>query len=49
MYNDKPFHIGTVRFTNKTYEENLKWKERKKIKKEIKKEKRKKERSKSNK
>ena len=32
MYNDKPFHIGTVRFTNKTYEENLKWKERKKHK-----------------
>ena len=32
MYKDKPFHIGTVRFTNKTYEENLKWKERKKHK-----------------
>lgn len=29
MYKGKPFHIGTVRFTNKTYEENLKWKERK--------------------
>jgi len=29
MYKDKPFHIGTVRFTNKTYQENLKWKERK--------------------
>ena len=29
MYKDKPFHIGTVRFTNKTYTENIKWKERK--------------------
>ena len=29
MYKDKPFHIGTVRFTNKTYQENLNWKERK--------------------
>ncbi len=29
MYKDKPFHIGTVRFTNKTYQENTKWKERK--------------------
>ena len=29
MYKDKPFHIGTVRFTNKTYQENQKWKERK--------------------
>jgi len=28
MYKDKPFHIGTVRFTNKTYQENLKWKEK---------------------
>ena len=29
MYKDKPFHIGTVRFTNKTYQENQNWKERK--------------------
>lgn len=29
MYKDKPFHIGTVRFTNKTYQENLEWKDRK--------------------
>ena len=29
MYKGKPFHIGTVRFTNKTYVENIKWKERK--------------------
>lgn len=29
MYKDKPFHIGTVRFTNKTYTENLEWKTRK--------------------
>ena len=29
MYKDKPFHIGTVRFTNKTYQENLEWKARK--------------------
>ena len=29
MYKDKPFHIGTVRFTNKTYRENLEWKDRK--------------------
>lgn len=27
---NKPFHIGTARFTNKTYSQNLKWKERKK-------------------
>ena len=29
MYKDKPFHIGTVRFTNKTYTENLEWRTRK--------------------
>ena len=29
LYNKKPFHIGTARFNNKTYLENLKWKERK--------------------
>ena len=29
MYKDKPFHIGTVRFTNKAYTENLEWKTRK--------------------
>ena len=29
LYKKRPFHIGTARFTNKTYKENLKWKQRK--------------------
>ena len=29
LYNKRPFHIGTTRFTNKTYKENLSWKKKK--------------------
>ena len=29
LYKKRPFHIGTARFTDKTYKENLKWKQRK--------------------
>ena len=29
LYKKKPFHIGTARFNNKTYLENLIWKEKK--------------------
>ena len=29
IFKDRPFHIGTARFNNDTYKENMKWKERK--------------------
>ena len=29
LYKKRPFHIGTARFTNKTYSENINWKSRK--------------------
>ena len=29
LYKNRPFYIGTARFTNKTYKENQKWKQKK--------------------